>query len=121
MNCLSVTAVATDCVSVPGALARFTLPPPKTPKSLGETEVLESVPDSQANAEEETRRFGWAEGATAVVDGGDGAGVAVGEALGVPVMDWHWVFHSLVYHRPLPKREYEVIERETGENQTRRL
>ena len=97
---------------VPGALARFTLPPPKTPKSLGETEVLESVPDSQANAEEETRRFGWAEGATAVVDGGDGAGVAVGEALGVPVMDWHWVFHSLVYHTPLPKKEYEVVERE---------
>ena len=96
----------------PGALARFTLPPPKTPKSLGETEVLESVPDSQANAEEETRRFGWAEGATAVVDGGDGAGVAVGEALGVPVMDWHWVFHSLVYHTPLPKKEYEVVERE---------
>ena len=51
-------------------------------------------------------------GATAVVDGGDGAGVAVGEALGVPVMDWHWVFHSLVYHTPLPKKEYEVVERE---------
>jgi hypothetical protein len=95
----------------PGALARFTLPPPKTPKTC-ETEVPESVPDSQASAEEETRRFGWAEGATAVVDGGDGAGVAVGEALGVPVMDWHWVFHSLVYHTPLPKKEYEVVERE---------
>ena len=95
----------------PGALARFTLPPPKTPKAC-ETEVPESVPDSQASAEEETRSFGGAEGATAVVDGGDGAGVAVGEALGVPVMDWHWVFHSLVYHTPLPKKEYKVVERE---------
>ena len=39
-------------------------------------------------------------------------GQTVGEALGVPVMDWHWVFHSLVYHTPLPKKEYEVVERE---------
>jgi hypothetical protein len=77
-----------------------------------ETEIPESVPDSQASAEEETdlERFGWAEGATAVVDGGDGSGVAVGRALGVPVVDWHWVFHSLVYHAPLPKKEYEAVE-----------
>ena len=111
----------------PGALAgargtpRGGTPPPKSVTAC-ETEVPESVPDSQASAEREApESFGWAEGATAVVDGGDGSGVAVGKALGVPVMDWHWVFHSLVYHRPLPKREYEVIERETGENQTRRL
>jgi hypothetical protein len=77
-----------------------------------ETEIPESVPDSQASAEEETdlERFGWAEGATAVVDGGDGSGVAVGRVLGVPVVDWHWVFHSLVYHAPLPKKEYEAVE-----------
>jgi hypothetical protein len=86
-----------------------------------ETEIPESVPDSQASAEEETdlERFGWAEGATAVVDGGDGSGVAVGRVLGVPVVDWHWVFHSLVYHAPLPKKEYEAVESfGTRENQT---
>ena len=110
----------------PGALGRGT-PRAKENENENEvsrfceTEVPESVPDSQASAEEEMERerFGWAEGATAVVDGGDGSGVAVGRALGVPVVDWHWVFHSLVYHAPLPKKEYEAVESAgTRENQT---
>ena len=83
---------------------------------IPDTNIPESVPDSQQSPSTLSQEYvnNWALGATVVVDGGDGGGVPVGQFAQVPVVDWHWVLHSLVYHTPLPKSEYPVETREGG-------